>query len=403
MVDIKLEPTSCAGAPTKKVCLNEWLRHKAEDYSPGTVEADDNHEPVGELHNPAGELNSSADTADSATTPRTAEGATSQWNLRHTASRIRLNLSSPKTPGRTRAAPSGEDVLSAGTAHGCTGGTGDDKERPSRTTDTKRIYNRFAKNRKWLAKCEPELLAHLEELENTLTPKDKRIQELRTEIAKCEHGNFNTPYLKKLNKKCKVKDWGKTRRLGSWKEVCDLHGENVALAALKQGTLPYCPHPLLKPGHGVKWPDSHQFVLTETHWKDSWNTEDGVEADAENAQPEIDELFAAHEPPPELPAWDAFRRGASTGMPQPAPTPAEEPAPTPAQPEKKVVVEKPAKKDEDKKVTTAGAAASSSLQERLAGIVDFGGGVEGQSPTLLQSQEQDPRTAREASTEGARQ
>ena len=145
MVDIKLEPTSCAGAPTKKVCLNEWLRHKAEDYSPGTGEADDNHKPVGELHNPAGELNSSADTADSAT-PRTAEGATSQWNfeLKHTASRIAISLSSPATPGR-RAAPRGEDVLSAGTAHGCTGGTGDDKERPSRTTDTKRLYNKFRK------------------------------------------------------------------------------------------------------------------------------------------------------------------------------------------------------------------------------------------------------------------
>ena len=52
-----------------------------------------------------------------------------------------------------------------------------------------------------------------------------------------------------------------------------------------------------------------------------------MEADGEDedTQPEIDELFAAHEPPPELPAWDAFMRGASVGMPQgeemPEPTP----------------------------------------------------------------------------------
>ena len=212
MAEVKIEPT---GPPTKKVCLNERLvRPKAEDYSPGTGEADDNHEPVGELHNPAGELNSSADTADSATTPRTAEGATSQWNLKPTASRIQLTLSSPKTPGRTRAAPSGEDVLSAGTAHGCTGGTGDDKERPSRTTDAKRLYNKFRKNRKWLAKCEPELLAHLEELEKTHSPKSPQIQKLRKQIAQCQYGDFNTPYLNKLKKKCKLKEWGKTRRPG---------------------------------------------------------------------------------------------------------------------------------------------------------------------------------------------
>ena len=207
MAEVKIEPT---GSPTKKVCLNGRLvRPKAEDYSPGKGEADDNHKPVGELHNPAGELNSSADTADSAT-PRTAEGATPQWNfeLKHTASRIAISLSSPATPGR-RAVPRGEDVLSAGTAHGCTGGTSDDKERPSRATDTKRLYNTFGKHRKWLAKCEPELLAHLEELEKTHSPKSPQIQELRKQIAQCQYGDFNTPYLNKLKKKCKLKEWGR--------------------------------------------------------------------------------------------------------------------------------------------------------------------------------------------------
>ena len=57
-----------------------------------------------------------------------------------------------------------------------------------------------------------------------------------------------------------------------------------------------------------------------------------MEADGEDedTQPEIDELFAAHEPPPELPAWDAFMRGASTGIPQGEEMPQPTPTPTPA-------------------------------------------------------------------------
>jgi len=326
MPEVKIEG---AGAP--KACLNEWLRPKAEGDT-GRAGADDNHEPVtqskGELHNPAGEpneLNSSADTtANSATVPP-AEPANPQWKLRSGSSTIAFSLSSPRSPKAKRQRtsanqPPGEDgdnpVLSADAAPGCTGGTGVVDEGRTRISDAKRRHNKWAKRRKLLEKNDPELLAHIQQLEKEHGRTSPEMQAIKIAISECEHGDFNTPYLNKFKKKCKLKEWGKTRRLGSWKEVCDLHGENVALAALKQGTLPYCPHPLLKPNHGVKWPDSHQFVLTETAWRDSWNTEDGVEADAEYTQNEIDELFAAHEPPPELPAWDAFRANASTGIPQ---------------------------------------------------------------------------------------
>ena len=49
-----------------------------------------------------------------------------------------------------------------------------------------------------------------------------------------------------------------------------------------------------------------------------------------DTQREIDELFAAHEPPPELPAWDAFMKEASVGIPQGEVMPEPTPTPTPA-------------------------------------------------------------------------
>ena len=158
------------------------------------------------------------------------------------------------------------------------------------------------------------------------------LKTLRSEIAKCKHGVFDTPYLRQVKKKCKLKEWGKTRRLGSWKEVCNIHGENVAIAALKQGNLPYCPHTLLLPGHNLKWPDSHQFILSETYWRDSWEKEVGVEADGEDkdTQHEIDAFCDKHKAPEEVPAWDAFMKEASTRIPEGEVMPEPTPTPTPA-------------------------------------------------------------------------
>ena len=66
---------------------------------------------------------------------------------------------------------------------------------------------------------------------------------------------------------------GHDMELGSWKQVLDRHGKNVAYAALKQGNLPYVPHSLLSAGHGVPWPESHEFVLTRKWWKATWRVE----------------------------------------------------------------------------------------------------------------------------------
>ncbi len=49
----------------------------------------------------------------------------------------------------------------------------------------------------------------------------------------------------------------------------DKHGPEVAYAALKQGALPDVPHTLRLHGHGVKWPNSHQFISEPRFWNEA--------------------------------------------------------------------------------------------------------------------------------------
>ena len=95
---------------------------------------------------------------------------------------------------------------------------------------------------------------------------------LQKMISMCKGGSFDTPEIHAL-KKIFEKTHGHDVELGSWKQVVDRHGPAVAFAALRQGTLPYIPHTLLRPGHGVAWPESHEFILTRRWWKESWRNE----------------------------------------------------------------------------------------------------------------------------------
>ena len=110
--------------------------------------------------------------------------------------------------------------------------------------------------------------------------------------------------------------------LGSWKQVLDRHGPTVAYAALRQGTLPYIPHTLLKTGHGVKWPESHEFILTRRWWKETWRTEITYRgtAEADTAKEERDirkwlkekgELRESHDSE----SWEEMHGRLRTGSP----------------------------------------------------------------------------------------
>jgi len=130
------------------------------------------------------------------------------------------------------------------------------------TSEAKRIHNAFAHRKKDLKK-EPELLQHLHDLEEHHKKGSPVIMEYKKAIGECKMGKFDTPFLLAVKKRILTKKWGQEAELGSWKQVLDRFGHNVAYAALRQGTLPYVPHSLLLPGHGVKWPESHEFVLTK--------------------------------------------------------------------------------------------------------------------------------------------
>ena len=87
-----------------------------------------------------------------------------------------------------------------------------------------------------------------------------------------------------IKKKIKLKEWGKSAELCSWQQVLDRHGQNVAYAALRQGTLPYVPHSLLLAGHNVKWPERLEFLMEKRYWNDSWREEINFESDEDHAK-----------------------------------------------------------------------------------------------------------------------
>ena len=104
-------------------------------------------------------------------------------------------------------------------------------------------------------------------------------------IGRVMRGRYDDDeYCKKLRKDIHIQEINKKYRLASWCKVLDEHGYNVSVAALKQGTLPYIPHTLLRPGHGVKWPESHQFLIEQKWWTETWRTEVSVASSSDSAE-----------------------------------------------------------------------------------------------------------------------
>ena len=71
---------------------------------------------------------------------------------------------------------------------------------------------------------------------------DPEVDKFKKLISLTRNGRFDTSKeLLAIRKNIKVREWGKNVKLGSWKEVVDKHGEAVAYAALRQGTLAHVP------------------------------------------------------------------------------------------------------------------------------------------------------------------
>ena len=130
-------------------------------------------------------------------------------------------------------------------------------------------------------------------------------------VGQCRSGRFDTPDLNAIKMNIQIKERGKRTMLGSWKDVVDNYGEAVAKASLRQGTLPNVPHPFLLPGHGVRWPDSHQFMMEESWWSLSWreklNFESAGEQEATQAQ--IEQWLRESAPSGSEKAWKLFGPG----------------------------------------------------------------------------------------------
>ena len=106
----------------------------------------------------------------------------------------------------------------------------------------KKIHNAFAYQVKYLTEArEPELWQHMQDLIDKHVKGHRCITEFKRLIGECKKGDFDTPALRAVKKRIKIKEWGRQAELSSWKQVLEKLGPNVAYAALRQGTLPYVP------------------------------------------------------------------------------------------------------------------------------------------------------------------
>ena len=77
------------------------------------------------------------------------------------------------------------------------------------------------------------------------------------------------------------------------------------------------PHSLLLPGHGVPWPESHEFVLTKKYWHEHWKQEVAFDdEDPVATQQAIDEFLASPETQcEEHTSWTELTATVMTGIP----------------------------------------------------------------------------------------
>ena len=209
-----------------------------------------------------------------------------------------------------------------------TGGTGGPCSSGKKSAEAKSIHNKFVQQRKYLDN-HPELKQHLDDLVNHHPQGSPVIREYKKAIGECKKGQFDTPFLIAIKKRIKIKQWGKETELGSWKQVVDRHGPAVAFAALRQGTLPYVPHSLLLPGHGLKFPESHEFLMARRFWGETWKTEiEYPDDDPIETQHGIDEFLRKENSNTLEMTVARASRGLPEGVTLPAPPPQQDPAAT---------------------------------------------------------------------------
>ena len=116
---------------------------------------------------------------------------------------------------------------------------------------------------------EPQLNQHFEDLLKTVPKDSEAINEFKKAVAENPEGQFDNPKLMAIKKLITIKECLQPENLASWTEVVNKYGP-VAHTAMREGILPYVPNRLLHPGHRVKWPESHEFVINQRWWSSTW-------------------------------------------------------------------------------------------------------------------------------------
>ena len=220
--------------------------------------------------------------------------------------------SAPPTP------PTSQSSCPATPLHGTARGSATPHSTVKETNaQRKNVLKRWYRKKQYL-KDEPALVQHWEDLQKKYNSHHPALFEFKQKVGECSRGKFDDPYFTQLKKRIKIDSWGKDKQLGSWKQLCDKHGKEVAYRALKQVMIPHVPNTMLMPGHGVQWPENRQFVMEERfwmpHWRDTitWETDDyEFPADLEA---QISKFIAeSNDDTPK--AWDEFAATAETAIP----------------------------------------------------------------------------------------
>ena len=108
------------------------------------------------------------------------------------------------------------------------------------------------------------------------------------EVAGDAGKTFSSAYFSKLRKVTTTAATVDEGEMGSWKQLCDKEGEDVATACHKR--IPNIKNPLLEVGDEVPWPKNRYWELKREFWRKVKSTEETTEmktgGDADEAEAE---------------------------------------------------------------------------------------------------------------------
>ena len=141
------------------------------------------------------------------------------------------DLDEDEPPPRRRSAPPTPPTPQSSCPATPLGGTAGGSATPRSTmketeAQRKHVLNRWNQQKQYLCK-DPLVRKHWQDLQAQYNSKHPAIFAFKEKVGECKMGKFDTTFFTQLKKKAKLERWGKDKKLGSWKQLCDKHGKET--------------------------------------------------------------------------------------------------------------------------------------------------------------------------------